>query len=135
MDDIWLHICITCRTAPDDETEPCPGRRLHDAALELHRLAEAPRVAIAEAICLANCDRGCSASLSAPGKWSYLVGGLTPDLAEDLLSYAAAYAASTTGTVLRSRRPASLAHAIVGRIPPAGPAGPTLSSPRPETRS
>ncbi len=53
-----------------------------------------------------------------PGKWTYLLGRLAPEHALDLLAYGVAYAASANGTVLPSRRPASLQHIIMGRVPP-----------------
>ena len=42
-------------------------------------------------------------------------------LAPDLLAYAAAYAAAKTGTVLPSKRPASLARMVLGRVPDLAP--------------
>ncbi len=66
---------------------------------------------------MANCERGCSAALAMPGKWTFFLGHLTPEHAADLLAYAAAYAAHATGTIMPSRRPASLRHAVLGRIP------------------
>ena len=71
--------------------------------------------------CLSNCDHGCAAAISAPGKWTYLLGRLDPLLAPDLLAYAAAYAAAKTGTVLPSKRPASLARMVLGRVPDLAP--------------
>lgn len=68
-------------------------------------------------VCLANCDHGCSATVSAPGKWAYMVGDLGPEHAADLVAYGRAFAASATGAVLRSGRPKSLHHAILGRFP------------------
>jgi predicted metal-binding protein len=53
-----------------------------------------------------------------PGKWSYVLGNLSPDIASDLLVYAAAYALTPTGTVMPSRRPVSLARVVIARIPP-----------------
>jgi len=67
--------------------------------------------------CLASCERGCAAAISMPGKWTNLLGFLSPALASDLLVYAQAYAASPTGTVMPSRRPASLGTLILGRVP------------------
>jgi predicted metal-binding protein len=55
-----------------------------------------------------------------PGKWSYLLGNLDAAHAADLLTYAGSYIASATGTVLPSRRPASLREMVIGRLPPAG---------------
>jgi predicted metal-binding protein len=82
-------------------------------------LADAPDAAVSvrEVTCLAACDHGCSAALTAPGKWSYLLGRLTLGHAADLLTYGAAYAAHATGTVLPSKRPASLRDVVLGRMP------------------
>jgi predicted metal-binding protein len=113
-----LHICTTCRAgqdpAPDDSR---PGRDLHDAvAARLASLAEPP-VELRGVVCLAACSHGCAAAITASGKWGYLLGGLNTALAGDLLTYGAAYAASGSGAVLPSRRPASLRSVILGRIP------------------
>ena len=78
---------------------------------------QAPVVDLKEVVCLSSCDHGCAAAISAPGKWTYLLGRLEPGMAADLLSYAATYARSATGTVLPSRRPASLARVVLGRMP------------------
>ncbi len=111
-----LIVCTTCRAG-----EPLPdgaipaGERLHDA---LHaRIAKNRAVDLLAVSCMANCERGCSAAIAMPGKWTYLLGFLQPSLADDVLAYAASYAASATGTVLPSRRPASLRGMILGRVP------------------
>jgi predicted metal-binding protein len=52
-----------------------------------------------------------------PGKWTYVLGNLRPEHAADLLTYARAYAASPTGTVMPSRRPPSLARVVLARVP------------------
>ncbi len=111
-----LHVCITCRAGTTPEAgEAPPGARLHAALADL--LGESPTLRLAPVACLANCERGCSAAISAAGKWTYLLGGLGPAQAADLLAYAETYAASASGTVLPSRRPASLRHAVLGRVP------------------
>ena len=111
-----LHVCITCRagTAPSEGEAPQGARLL--AALEA-LLGEAATLRLAPVSCLANCERGCSAAISAAGKWTYLLGGLGPAQAADLIAYAATYAASANGTVMPSRRPASLRQAVIARIP------------------
>ncbi len=109
-----LHVCTTCRAGRTEP--PWPGRLLHDT-LAVMPLPDGLRLAGVE--CFANCDRACSAAIMAPGKWSYLLGNLTSAHAADLLVYASAYVASATGTVLPSRRPASLRSMVIGRIPPA----------------
>jgi len=111
-----LHICVTCRAGRTlTEGETTPGQRLHDAVTML--AAEGAPVAVHAVSCLASCERGCAAAISAPGKWGYLLGGLSAPVAADLLTYGAAYAASRTGTVMPSKRPVSLALAVLGRFP------------------
>ena len=119
MPDVTLHVCTTCRAGlPLAEGETAPGRFMHDAVAAL--LAADPAVELREVVCLSSCDAGCAAAISAPGKWTYLLGRLDPSLAPDLLTYAAAYANSKTGTVLPSKRPASLGRMVLGRMPDLG---------------
>ena len=117
-----LHVCTTCRAgqvlADSDER---PGQRMLDTVAALLDPA-APAVDLQEVVCLSSCDHGCAAAISAPGKWTYLLGRLDPAMAPDLLAYAAAYAASRTGTVMPSKRPASLSRMVLGRVPDLAPA-------------
>lgn len=112
---------MTCRGGRDlAEGESPPGRLLHDAVL--HARGDSA-VAVREVVCLAACDQGCAAAIAAPGKWGYLLGHLTLDHAADLLTYGAAYAASASGAVLPSKRPASLHRGVIlGRLPSLEPA-------------
>ena len=115
-----LHVCTTCRAGvPLADGQVPPGRVMLDAVAAL--LGSDPAVDLREVTCLSSCDHGCAAAISAPGKWTYLLGRLDPLLAPDLLAYAAAYAAAKTGTVLPSKRPASLARMVLGRVPDLAP--------------
>ena len=127
-DAVRLHVCITCQGGETLAPGDLPmGRHLHAALAAT--LAAAPGhpqpIELRETTCLANCERGCSAVLSMPGRWTYLLGRLAPGLAADLADYALTYAASRNGTVMPSRRAPSLRDAVMGRIPPAdaAPAG------------
>lgn len=112
-----LHVCTTCRAGQTlADSDPRPGQIMLDAVAALLD-AQAPVVALKEVVCLSSCGDGCAAAISAPGKWTYLLGRLEPSMAADLLSYAKTYAGSATGTVLPSRRPASLARVVLGRMP------------------
>ena len=71
-------------------------------------MGAASPVQVVPTLCFANCERGCTAGISAPGKWSYMMGELDPEQAADLLLYGEAYAKAKTGVVLPSGRPASL---------------------------
>jgi predicted metal-binding protein len=100
-----LSVCLTCR-----ENE---GTRLFDALRPLMTNG----VRLRPIVCLANCDQGCSAAIQAPGKWSYLLGHLRPEQAQDLAAYSELYALSATGFVSRTARAQSLREAIVARVP------------------
>jgi predicted metal-binding protein len=116
-----LYICLSCRregTTPAPEGEATDGRRLFEAVQSL--LADTGDGAPARAVpvlCFANCERGCSAAIAAPGKWSYLMGRLGPEHAPDLLTYAGVYRKSRAGVVLPSGRPASLRDTVIARFP------------------
>ena len=121
-DAVILHVCTTCQAGLALQPgEPPMGRTLHAAVARA--LADAgahsPAVELRETSCLANCERGCSAVLSMPGRWTYLLGGLSPALAADLAAYARTYGKSRNGTVMPSRRAASLRDVVMGRAPPA----------------
>lgn len=108
-----LHVCTTCRAGlPLAEGQTAPGQYLFDAVA-----AAAPALDLRPVKCLSSCDHGCAAAISMPGKWTYLLGRLDPALVPDLLAYVATYEQHPTGTVLPSRRPASLAHMVLGRMP------------------
>jgi len=112
-----LAVCVTCRAGLDvEDMAGRPGRKLFEA-LRAAGGDDSP-VDLLPVECLSLCDSGCSAAISMPGKWSYLLGALDEAMAADLLTYARAYAVSRTGLVLPSRRPASLANMVMGRVPP-----------------
>ena len=110
-----LHVCVTCRAGlPLEPGQTAPGRFMH-SAIAGH--PDVSAVELREVSCLSVWDNGCAAAISMPGKWTYLLGRLTPDLATDLLAYARTYASHPTGTVLPSKRAASLARMVMGRLP------------------
>ena len=116
-----LHICVSCwrgGVAKSADAAKTDGRRLYDEVKSLIEVrgAEAP-VRLLPILCFANCERGCSAGISAAGKWSYLMGHLGPEHAADLLSYAETYAKAKTGVVLPSKRPPSLEKTVIARFP------------------
>jgi predicted metal-binding protein len=117
-----LHVCITCRAGElCEDGERLPGARLHGALEQLNAAAGAP-VELRAIACLAACDRGCTAAISMPGQFGYLLGGLSDGIAGDVLDYAQRYPAAANGFVLRSKRAASLRDSILGRFPPFEPA-------------
>lgn len=91
--------------------------RLQTLLNEEHLAGDLPSATLRPVGCLAACDRGCTAAIAMPERWTWLLGHLGPEKAEDILAYARLYAASAKGTVMPSRRPASLADMVQGRLP------------------
>ncbi len=117
-----LTICTTCRMGTTKrEGVAVPGQMLHDRLTALLAQADGSALRLHKVECLAVCNDGCAAAIAEPGKWSYLLGRLTPDKAADLLQFAGSYRQSRTGTVMPSKRAASLADMILGRIPTSVP--------------
>jgi predicted metal-binding protein len=116
---VILHVCVTCLAGEDRDTVPRAGRRLYDGLVEaLRRQDHPPRFRIVEAECLSNCDRGCSAALSGPGRWSYIYGDLTEAAVDDLIAGASRYAATADGLVPWRERPMIFRKGVIARIPP-----------------
>ena len=111
-----LHVCSTCRAGKPDDIAERPGALLFGALQTLNEAAGGV-LDLRPVSCLAACDRGCTAAISMPGKFNYLIGGLSPETASDVFDYALRYGASPTGLVLPSRSVASRRHAILGRFP------------------
>ncbi|WP_338332909.1 DUF1636 domain-containing protein [Acetobacter sp. LMG 32666] len=115
-----LHVCVTCRRGGPAMDCP-PGAQLLERLqnlLDAERLADlAPSATLRPVACLAACDRGCTAAIAMPERWTWLLGHLGEEKAEDILAFARLYAASAKGTVMPSRRPASLANMVLGRVP------------------
>lgn len=104
-----LNICVTC-THHDGAAS---GQALYDAVIAMND----GRVDVFGVHCLATCQNRCSATLSMPGKWGWLMGHLHAGLTEDLLTYISAYKQSVRGVVLPSKRPANLEKVMLGRFP------------------
>jgi predicted metal-binding protein len=115
---VTLHVCVTCRAGEADDTAIRHGRRLHDALTEVQRRGGSASFRIVEVECLSNCNRGCSAALTGPGRWSYIYGDLSEASVDDLLTGAARYAATSDGLVPWRERPTIFRKGVIARIPP-----------------
>lgn len=138
-----LHVCTLCRGAGPAMAHP-PGAQLYDqliALLAQEQAAAQPAEAaplpieIKPVECLAACYQGCTAAIAMPGRWTWLLGHLGPEKAQDLLTYARLYAASKKGTVMPSRRPASLSDMVLGRVPASLYPAPVCQASEQETSS
>ncbi|VDC21197.1 DUF1636 domain-containing protein [Pseudogemmobacter humi] len=107
-----LVVCTTCRLPGADPAAPRDGARL-SAALSAHGVAHLQQE------CLSACANGCAVVLRGPGRWTYVQGGLDPDLhLEDLIGMIRAYAAAPDGVVPWRTRPEVIRKNTIARIPP-----------------
>lgn len=112
-----LVVCTTCRRpgeVPLGDTRPGAAFLATLAAETLP-----PGVTLRGVECLSVCSNGCAVALTAPGKWSYVYGGLDPAThAADVLRGAALYAAAPDGLVVWRDRPEVFRKQSVARVPP-----------------
>lgn len=109
-----LFVCTTCRRQGDAPAEPRAGERLREA---LERNAGDLEIVGIE--CLSNCQRGCSAAVTAPGKWTYVIGHLDPELhAGDMLAFARLHRAAGDGLPPWRERPVHIRGNTIARVPP-----------------
>ena len=100
-----LFVCVTCR-AGGERFFSSLSRASHD-------------LEIAAVQCLSNCERGCSAAVAAPGKWTYVIGNLDPDRhVDDILRFARSHAAAADGVPVWRERPEHVRKNTIARIPP-----------------
>lgn len=111
-----LHVCTTCKgLSPPEQEAIRPGALLHEA-LSGAELPDGVELRAVE--CLSACSQGCSVALTAPGKWSYVYGRLTPQDAADILAGVNAYAKAPEGLVPWRERPVIFRKQSLARIPP-----------------
>jgi predicted metal-binding protein len=109
-----LFVCITCRPAGDAGLQPRPGARLYAALKE-----QAADLEVVPVECLSNCTRSCSAAVSAPGKWTYVVGHIDPDRhVDDILQFARQHRAHDDGLPVWRERPEHVRKNTIARVPP-----------------
>ncbi len=119
MSTTTIHVCAVCRQG--DDADARPGALFIEALRA--QLAQEQDAAIAvEAVeCLAVCKRPCTAAISAPGKWTYVIGDLAAEEhIGEIVAAAKAYAASENGIVAWAQRPACFKKGVISRTPPAG---------------
>ncbi|UFZ04708.1 DUF1636 domain-containing protein [Bradyrhizobium ontarionense] len=115
-----LFVCITCRAqagenASDDQ--PRAGARLL-AAIEAVPSELRPAVTVVPVECLSNCNRACTVAVTAPGKWTYVLGALDPDVhAEDVLAFARLHQQHEAGLPAWRERPEYIRKNTIARVP------------------
>lgn len=115
-----LFVCVTCRAQsaePSSNEQPRAGARLLEA---IHAVAVEQRdISVVPVECLSNCNRSCTVAVTAPGKWTYIVGALDPDLhADDVLAFARLHQVHEAGLPPWRERPEHIRKNTIARVPP-----------------
>ncbi len=116
-------VCTTCRPADVPRDHPAPGAALFEAvqlaAWDVDP-AELAHVRIRGVECMTGCNRACTVTFQAAGKYLYYFGDLAADneTAEHIVACAMLHAQTPDGTLLRNDRPERLRNGILARIPP-----------------
>ena len=114
---VTVLVCVTCKHA--DEGGVRPGRALFDALETRIALRGLGDVALRPVECLSVCKRPCTIALSAPDKWTYVVGDLDIDAnADDVIDAALKFAATPDGLIPWRERPQSFRKGVISRVPP-----------------
>jgi predicted metal-binding protein len=116
-------VCTTCRPVDVPRDQPAPGAALLEAVqvaawdVDPALLAH---VRIRGVECMTGCNRACTVTFQAAGKYLYYFGDLIADAetAAHILACAQLHANTPDGTLLRNDRPARLRNGILARIPP-----------------
>lgn len=117
--DVTIFICVSC-TGEGARPEQ-PGRALFDAVSSAIGANGDCNVAVKPVDCLAVCKRPCTVALAGDGKWTYVVGDLSPDThADDVVAAALSYGATANGIIPWKERPQSFRKGVISRIPPLG---------------
>jgi predicted metal-binding protein len=116
-------VCTTCRPVDVPRDQPAHGAALLEAVqvaawdVDPALLAH---VRIRGVECMTGCNRACTVTFQAAGKYLYYFGDLIADAetAAHILACAQLHANTPDGTLLRNDRPARLRNGILARIPP-----------------
>lgn len=116
---VELSVCTSCRLDRSgryeaEKTDGLPFARHLEAAVT------GTMIRVRPIGCLLQCDRACSAGLTALGKWSYAFDTLPPTLASAtmLVAFARLYAASQDGVIPFARWPKGIQAHFSARLPP-----------------
>jgi predicted metal-binding protein len=115
-----LFVCITCRLlgANTEDLQARPGACFEKILSQLVAGSERD-IEIVPIECLSNCTRGCTVAVSAPGKWTYVIGALDPaQHADDVLQFARLHHAHAEGLPVWRERPPHIRKNTIARVPP-----------------
>jgi predicted metal-binding protein len=115
--DVTIFICVSCTV--EGARSDKPGRALFDAVSAAIDERPGCDAAVKPVDCLAVCKRPCTIALSGDGKWTYVIGDLSPQThADDVIAAALSYGATSNGIIPWRERPQSFRKGVISRVPP-----------------
>ena len=112
--DATLFVCVTCKLGEDRL-----GQALFDALSARLEGDGVEGLALRAVECLSVCKRPCTVALSAPGKWTYVVGDLSREIhLDDIVAAARRFVQTHDGLVPWRERPLSFRRGVISRTPP-----------------
>ena len=115
--DVTIFVCISCTV--EGARDERPGRAMIDAVSATIDAKPGCGAVVKPVDCLAVCKRPCTVALSGAGKWTYVVGDLSPDTnAQDVVDAALSYGATANGIIPWKQRPQSFRKGVISRVPP-----------------
>ena len=118
-------VCTTCRPAGASREQPAAGEALFDAvqvaAWELDAVQRGS-LRIRGVACMTGCNRACTVTFQALGKYTYYFGDLAAEAetASQILACAQLHADTADGALQRNDRPERLRNGLLARLPPLG---------------
>lgn len=117
-----LHVCLTCADPDIDRRRKAEGGGADLLAAIRAEVARRPWKAACTLLafeCLGACQRRGRVSISCPGKWGVVFGGLDDRSdAAPLCDYIGAWLARPWGEIVKAESPRTIRHKIIGRVPP-----------------
>ncbi|WP_083195274.1 DUF1636 family protein [Pararhodobacter sp. CCB-MM2] len=117
-----LHLCVGCMPArsASDDSPAVEGQAWHDVLRSA--VEDAPGLSgcrIQSFSCLGGCGSRSRFSVSAPGRWSILFGGIEAGTESQMVvAFLETWLECPDGIVPKFRRPAALTRRLLGRVPP-----------------
>jgi predicted metal-binding protein len=116
---VTIFVCVACRRG--DDADARPGALFIEALRNRLALEGETGIGVEPVECLAVCKRPATVALTAPGKWSYVIGDLdSEEHIGEVIASARGFAASENGIVPWKDRPQCFKKGVVSRTPPLG---------------
>src|SRR5262249_21514884 len=117
-----IFVCTTCRRGTE-ALEPLEGRsgfRLHALLSEALTAGAAGHGLQGLPVgCLSHWSAGCNGPFAAPGKWTYVIGNLDPEVhLADIVTFAEQHRSDPEGVPVWRDRPESVRKGVAARVPP-----------------